>query len=433
MKKIIIIGAICVLLAVLAGCTSEQADTDNLLNDVKPRQVDTDNLLNDIEPVQLAEGVQPDGTESAAVYDFAVQLLRQSWQEQPEEQKNILISPVSVLLALTMTANGAAGDTLAQMENTFGLPLPRLNAYLQAYVAALPQTEQGRLHVANSIWLKDGVGMTVQPEFLQLNAAYHGAAVYQEPFDAETLTKINDWVKLHTEGMIDSILQQISPAAVTYLINALAFEADWEEPYIDRQVRLDIFTKEGGGQHKVNFMYSTEQVYLQDENTTGFIKYYAGRDYAFVGLLPAVGVRLDDYVAALSGDKLYQLLQNAEEQEVSVAIPRFTGDYELKMRDVLQRMGMVDAFDAGLADFSAMATMLDGQNLFISEVLHKTHIEVDEQGTKAAAVTAVEIECGAMPSEENLKIVELNRPFVYLLIDCREQLPLFIGAVRSVE
>ena len=103
------------------------------------------------------------------------------------------------------------------------------------------------------------------------------------------------------------------------------------------------------------------------------------------------------------------------------------------MHDVLQRMGMVDAFDAELADFSAMATLLDGQNLFISEVLHKTHIEVDEQGTKAAAVTAVEIECGAMPSEENLKIVELNRPFVYLLIDCREQLPLFIGAVRSVE
>lgn len=417
MRKILTVLLALMLLAVLIGCTSEQADTDNLLHDVKPGQ--------------LAESVQPDGTEPLAVYDFAVQLLQQSWQEQEEPTENMLLSPLSVLSALTMTANGAQGDTLSQMEEAFGLPLARLNGYLQTYVNDLPQTEQSSLSVANSIWLKDDENIVVQPDFLQINAAYHGAAVYQEPFDAETLNKINEWVRTKTDGMIDGILEQISPDAIMYLINALAFDAEWENPYREHQVWLDIFTKEGGGQRKVNFMYSTEPVYLQDENTSGFIKYYAGRDYAFVGLLPATGTRLEDYVAGLSGEKLYQLLENAEYQDVDVSIPKFAVDYDLQMNDVLQRMGMLDAFDLALADFSNMAACADGRNIFINEVLHKTHIEVDEHGTKAAAVTAVGPECGGMPPDN--PEVYLNRPFVYLLIDCREQLPLFIGTVRSIE
>ena len=165
MRKILTVLLALMLLAVLIGCTSEQADTDNLLHDVKPGQ--------------LAESVQPDGTEPLAVYDFAVQLLQQSWQEQEEPTENMLLSPLSVLSALTMTANGAQGDTLSQMEEAFGLPLARLNGYLQTYVNDLPQTEQSSLSVANSIWLKDDENIVVQPDFLQINAAYHGAAVYQ--------------------------------------------------------------------------------------------------------------------------------------------------------------------------------------------------------------------------------------------------------------
>lgn len=418
MKKILIMGFVWGLLVFcLAGCTPEQADTDNLLNDVKPGQ--------------LAESVRLDGTERQAVYDFSVRLFQQSWQEQSEPTENMLISPLSVLMVLVMSANGAEGETLAQMEGAFGLPLLQLNAYLQACAAELPQTAQSSLCIANSIWLKDDENIAVQPDFLQTNAAYHGAAVYQEPFNNETLIKINDWVKTHTNGMIDGILQKISPNAIIYLINALAFEAEWEEPYNEHQVRLNVFTKEGGGQRQVNFMSSTEPVYLQDENTTGFIKYYAGRDYAFVGLLPAVGVRLDDYVASLNGEKLFLLLQNAEYRDVYVDIPKFMVDYDLEMNNVLQNMGITAAFDANLADLSGMAVCADGQNIFINKVQHKTHIEVDEHGTKAAAVTSVEMESGGMPPDN--PEVNLNRPFIYLLIDCREQLPLFIGAVRSLE
>lgn len=417
MKKILTGLLVLMLLAVLSGCTSGQAEAGNLLSEVKQKQ-QTANFA-------------ADGTEAPAVYDFAVKLLQQSWQEQETPTENMLLSPVSALLALTMTANGAEGDTLAQMETAFGLPLPRLNGYLQAYVNALPQTEHSSLSVANSIWLKDDENLLVQPDFLQTNAAYYGAAVYREPFDEATVAKINAWVRRHTEGMVDGILTEIPPEALMYLINALAFDAAWEEPYREWQVQPDMFTKEDGSQSEVNFMYSTEPVYLQDENTVGFIKYYDGRDYALVALLPAAGIRLDDYVAGLSGEKLANLLQSAEEQEVYASIPKFTVDYEQKLNDVLQNMGIVDAFDAGLADFSGMAACADGQNIFISMVLQKTHIEIDEQGTKAAAVTAVGLESGGMPPDN--PEVYLNRPFVYLLIDCREELPLFIGALGSPE
>ncbi len=413
MKKFLSVWLILILLAVLSGCTSGQGDAGNLLPEVKPGR-QTANFA-------------ADGTEAPAVYDFAVRLLQQSWQERQTQTENMLLAPSSVLLALTMTANGAAGDTLAQVEAAFGLPLPRLNGYLQAYVAALPRTEQGGLSVANSIWLKDDENLVVQPDFLRANAAYYGAAVYREPFDAETVAKINAWVNKHTEGMIDGILREIPPEALMYLINALAFEADWENPYREWQVQPDIFTKEDGSRAEVDFMYSTEPVYLQDENTAGFIKYYAGRDYAFVALLPAAEVRLDDYLAGLSGDKLCSLLQNAQAQEVFASIPKFTVDDALNMNEALQNMGIVNAFDPGLADLSGMAALPGGENIFINEVLHKTHIEVDEQGTRAAAVTSLGADAMLPDNPE----VYLNRPFVYLLIDCREQLPLFIGVMRS--
>lgn len=234
MKKILTGLLVLMLLAVLSGCTSGQADAGNLLPEVKQKQ-QTANFA-------------ADGTEAPAVYDFAVKLLQQSWQEQETPTENMLLSPVSALLALTMTANGAEGDTLAQMETAFGLPLPRLNGYLQAYVNALPQTEHSSLSVANSIWLKDDEKLLVQPDFLQTNAAYYGAAVYREPFDEATVAKINAWVRRHTEGMIDGILTEIPPEALMYLINALAFDAAWEEPYREWQVQPDMFTKEDGSQ-----------------------------------------------------------------------------------------------------------------------------------------------------------------------------------------
>ena len=171
-------------------------------------------------------------------------------------------------------------------------------------------------------------------------------------------------------------------------------------------------------------------MYLEDEKTTGFIKYYGDRQYAFVALLPKEGVTVADYVAWLNAENLHALLSSAKQTTVNAALPKFETEYDILLNDVLSQLGMPDAFSMSEADFSGMATSERG-NIHIGRVLHKTFISVDELGTKAGAVTAVEMtdECATM----EVYTVYLNRPFVYMLIDCETNQPFFIGTLMDVE
>lgn len=359
--------------------------------------------------------------------DFGLELMQQTLKSA-EADENVLVSPLSVLLALYMTANGAEGRTEDQMMEVLG---DNLNGYLKAYQDALPQGEDYKLHIANGIWFRDEEFLTVQEEFLKTNQEYFNAGLYKAPFDDTTCKEINNWVKENTDGMIDSILDEISADAVLYLINALSFDAKWQKPYNEYSVREDCtFTKEDGTEQKTTLMYSEESTYLEDERATGFVKYYKDRKYAFVALLPKEGVTVADYVAWLDAEHLHELLEGAKQTTVNAALPKFETEYDILLNDVLVQMGMPDAFSSAEADFSGMATS-DRGNIFISRVLHKTFISVDELGTKAGAVTAVEMteECAAM----EVYTVYLNRPFVYLLIDCETNQPFFIGTLMDVE
>ena len=191
--------------------------------------------------------------DAGSVTDFGVRLLQQTL----EEDKNTLVSPLSVISALGMTANGAAGDTLSQMEHTFGIALPELNEYLWAYREALPEKQDKyQLNMANAIWFRDEESFTVKEEFLQANADYYAATVKKAPFDDTTVKEINSWVSDNTNGMIDSILDKIPQEAVMCLVNALAFEAEWQETYYEHQVRDGEFTCEDGTAQNVKLMYS---------------------------------------------------------------------------------------------------------------------------------------------------------------------------------
>ncbi|MBQ7604365.1 MAG: serpin family protein [Clostridia bacterium] len=362
------------------------------------------------------------------VTGFALDLFRAT----AENGKNTLISPLSVLYALAMTANGAKGQTLTEMENVLGMEIDGLNSYLHDYMASLPRAEKYKLSAANSIWFTDDERFSVVDGFLQLNEEYYGADVYRVPFDGKTLGDINGWVNEKTDGMIEKILDEIDPYSVMYLINALAFDAEWETIYNEYQVREGDFTPEGGAKKTVEFMYSQENAYLEDEKATGFVKYYAGRKYAFVALLPNEGVTVSDYVASLDGEKLYGMLSNPSAEDVNVAIPKFETEYDVTMNDVLIKMGMPTAFNADKADFSGIGTYRDGGvdlNLFIGNVLHKTFMAVNERGTKAGAVTVVNVYAGsALPVKEPKRVI-LDRPFLYMLVDCENNLPFFIGTM----
>ena len=218
-----------------------------------------------------------------------------------------------------------------------------------------------------------------------------------------------------------------------YLINALAFDAEWMRIYREYEIRDGVFTTEGGIQKDAEMMYSEENIYLEDKNAVGFVKYYANRKYAFAALLPNEGVTVAEYIAGLTGEHLNSLLSNVRYEIVNTALPKFEAEYNVEMQKILSDMGMSDAFDAYKADFSGIGSIENGI-LFISRVLHKTYINVDEKGTKAGAATVVEMstECAVEIPKEPKKVY-LDRPFVYMLIDCETNLPFFIGTMMDTE
>lgn len=376
-----------------------------------------------MEDVAAGEGEVLDVSNDTAMADFAVNL----FQNTAKTNENTLLSPLSVMSALAMAANGADGETLAQMEAVMGMDVSELTSTLDNYLSR--QTDQ--LKLANSIWFNESGILQVKEEFLQTNANHFRADLFEAPMNDRTLKAINNWVKEKTDGMIPEILDEIPMDAMMYLVNALAFEAEWPEVYLETSVQEATFTREDGTEQSIQLMHSSEYQYIEDELAAGFIKPYKGGDYAFVALLPKEGVTVSEYVASLSGEHLLEMLRNPVDTKVFAAIPKFESEYSIDMAEVLKEMGMTDAFDPYRADFSGIGSCEAG-NLCIGRVLHKTAITVAEQGTKAGAATVVEMRAGSAFIPDP-KEVTLDRPFVYMLIDCRENIPFFIGTMMNME
>lgn len=245
---------------------------------------------------------------SEKIADFAVNLFKNS--QVKGENKNILLSPLSVLSALSLTAIGAKNDTLNQMEKAFGMTKQELNSYLNSYLTALPSEEKYQLHIANSIWFTNDTRFTPNNDFLQINANYHKADIYIASFDKNTLEDINNWVNNKTDGNIKKVLDDIPKSAIMYLINTLSFEAEWENIYEKYQLQKDIFSPYNDKKQYVEFMFGNETLYLEDQKATGFIKYYKDRKYAFVALLPKENISVSEYVDWLDGKKPNNILKN---------------------------------------------------------------------------------------------------------------------------
>ena len=411
MKKRIaaLLLSLALLPALASGCAREpQLQALDLTKAISAREIDTDGAL--IESSALA------------ATDFCVEL----FQESCLTGDNALLSPVSVLYAMAMAANGAQGNTLAQLEEAVGMTIQDLDRYLAAFQKAIPR-KRG-INIANSLWLRDTEDLTVEESFLQTNADYFDPDIYLAPFDGTTVSDINRWVDARTDGMIPQLVDELPEATVFCLINALSFEQKWEEVYQKDQVRPGTFTLEDGTERTVELMYSEESYFLEDEDALGLLKYYEGRDYAFVALLPEEGTSLTQYAAALTGEKLRHMLSNIQEGVVSAALPKFQMEDTLSLAEPLAAMGITDAFDPGRADFSALGSCGNDQ-LYISQVLHKAFLSVDEQKTKAAAATFMAGDAGdCFVGRE----IILDRPFLCLLIHCETGLPLFMGAVMDI-
>ena len=378
-------------------------------------------------------------------YAFAAGMLKNCM----DGQKSTLVSPTSAMLALTMTANGADGDTLDEMLAALGkgagevwnLPsnadesmiptgvesIDDLNRYLLGYVMGLKNSEKSTLSIANSIWYRDKEGFSVKDEFIRKNGDYFGAKLYKAPFDESTVTDINNWVSDSTDGMIDRLIDKISDDNMMFLINAVCFDAKWAQPYSEYDMQTLPFTDIKGNKKDAEFMDSEEDIYLDDGFAKGFIKYYEGGNYAFAALLPNEDVGIENYVSMLNGQSLKAALTPVERDvTVYAKLPKFKFDYATSLVETMKAMGMSSAFTDG-ADFSLMSDT----ELKISDIIHKTHIEVDENGTKAAAVTGVIMDEGAVMPGETVNIT-LDRPFVFAIIDTENRLPIFLGTVTEI-
>ena len=395
---------------------------------LRPGLIGSHNLMAGIEPQAVAPQAIDDRFRAASA-EFAIELFRRA----NPDAKNALISPLSIMLALSMTQNGAGGETLAQMQRAVGrdIPLDETNRYLAGYVAGLASTPEAKLAIANAIWLRDDPSLSVHEAFLQANANYYNAAAYRADFTSPQVVKdINRWVNQNTDGMIDGIIDEIDANAIMYLLNTLAFDAKWSSVYHKENVHRDVFTGLDGQTTMADFLRSTESHFIEGPDVTGFTKSYQGGQYNFVALLPNEGLDVREYVQSLTGEQWLSLLDNTSNTIVRTALPKFSYEYDLELKDLLADMGMIDAFEP-TADFSRMAHSQQG-NIFIGSVLHKTFISVTEQGTRAAAVTSV-IPAPAAGPPTRIETVILDRPFVYAIVDSQTNLPLFIGTVMDLQ
>ncbi len=363
----------------------------------------------------------PDDEFKAAASSFAAELFKDNYSKG----KTTLVSPLSVLTALALVQNGAQGNTLAQLEQALGgLDRDTLNAYMRAYCDFL--TESDELKIANSVWTDSSA--EAKRAFLQKAVDSYSAQLFSAPLsDPKTVESINSWVKKNTDGMIPKIIEKADRYAVMMLVNAIAFDAKWETPYKRSDIEKLEFTSYSGSKKKTDFMCSTKNVYLKDGGAVGFMKPYKNGRFAFAALLPDENTGIDDYVASLSGDKLMKIFSSAKRgNEVNVKMPKFRAEYSAQLIDTLKKMGVKDAFDSKTADFSSL---IENRDAYIATVVHKTFIEVDENGTRAAASTLVGADTMSLMEPYS---VCLNRPFVYMIVDTETNLPLFIGVQTEI-
>ena len=376
------------------------------------------------------------GTELTAAFQkkmaqFAFSLLNKTMLATGQGE-NQLLSPLSAMYCLALIVNGAGEKTRAQMSEVLGMEPEELNPSLLAYMLGLSDTADAKMKMANSVWFRNVESLQIKESFLKTVADWYQAQIYTSDFDEETVKNINAWCEKYTNGMIKKIIEDIGTSSMLYLINALVFDAKWQTEYEDNQVREGKFTNVKGEKETVTFLDSTEGIYLESQAFEGVVKYYKGGDYAFVGLLPKTGTDAAALAETLTGEDWLAAWNNRSYETVYTKIPEFKTEASIELTDLLKAMGMTDAFNAGAADFLPMGTY-NGGSLYLSGVYQKTYLELDRNGTKAAAVTWGEMKATSIGPAEDPKYIYLDRPFVYMIVDTQYGIPSFIGVAESMK
>ena len=362
------------------------------------------------------------------------------YQALQSEKGNLFFSPYSISTALAMTYAGARGETEQQMADTlhFSLPQTQLHPAFNSLDLQLTTNEEGgksdeitdfTLRIANSLWGQQGYPFL--EEFLDMLAENYGAGMRLVDFvtaSEPARIAINDWVSDQTEEKIKDLIPQgtIGPMTRLVLANAIYFYANWQRQFDPNDTRDAAFTLLNEEQVTVPMMSQLSGLlYTQGEGYQAVEMPYVGGKAAMTIVVPDSG-EFGNFEASLTVSQIDQIIANLELKQVQLSLPKFTYESEFSLAGTLAQMGMRDAVDPMAANFSGMD---DTRELFISEVIHKAFVAVDEEGTEAAAATAVVMECSAMPMVDVTLTIE--RPFIYLIRDTDNGSILFMGRVLN--
>ncbi|HNX56385.1 MAG TPA: serpin family protein [Prolixibacteraceae bacterium] len=366
----------------------------------------------------------------AADNQFGLELFR-NINSAATEQKNTMISPMSVSLALGMLYNGTNAATKTQMEamlHKSGLTADDINQNYKELVSALASHDpKVELNIANAIFYKNI--FPVKPDFVTINQNYYQAEVAGLDFSNpdKTLNTVNGWVNSKTKGKIDKIINEVNPDDVMYILNAIYFNGQWTYSFDKGKTSKQSFTKEDNSviqtatmQIESKFNYYSGQSFEMLE-----MPYGSGK-FSMVVLLPKTGYKTNEIISSLSSDNLNSWFSKATESKKNVFLPKFEFKFDQSLISNLEALGMVDAFDPSKANLSGIS---EAAQLYVSEVMHKSYIKVDEKGTEAAAVTGITIGTTSAGPETN--VFRADHPFVFLIREKDTNSILFIGKVTD--
>jgi serpin B len=362
----------------------------------------------------------------SASNDFGIEMFR---QVSMVDSGNLMLSPLSASSALSMLLNGCDGETFTQIGAMLGykdLTADEINGLYKSLVAQLLDADpEVNLALANAIWYRQG--FQVKTEFLNTMHSSYDATTEALDFDSpQALTTINNWASDNTNGKITKVMDEISADAVMFLMNALYFKGNWTYKFDKSKTSLQPFTPDGQSPVMVDMMkanLSFRQIF--GLGYTAIELPYGRQNFSMVILLPVEG--LDSFNNGFDGNKWHEItaaLDGATPISRDLSIPKFKFSYEKQLNDQLKAMGMLDAFVPGLADLSGIADA----DLFVSFVKQNTFVDVNEEGTEAAAVTTIGVELTSLPDP-----VIINKPFIFAIRERMTNSLLFIGKVELPE
>ncbi len=347
-----------------------------------------------------------------------------------EERENFMISPLSVAIALGMTYNGAAGETKSAFEETLrlsGFSKHEINKIHGELIKHLLSVDPAiTMEIANSIWLSHI--FSLQQEFADTNRYYYDAEINSLDFnDPGSVGIINNWVSENTQQKIPVILEEIPPMVAMYLINAIYYYGTWKFEFDEEDnMPIDFSYADGSAGEVAGMRQQEEFLYYSNDSLRIAELPYGNDNYAMMILIPQPGYDVSDISAEMNINNWSRWIKNLQKAELKIHMPKFKFEYSALLNDALKNLGLGIAF-GDYADLSLMVE--ESADLFLSRVLHKTFVDVNEKGTEAAAVTAVEVSFTSVGPGDNVIPFIVDKPFLFAIREKTSNALVFMGKV----